>query len=522
MAAACIKLISAAFIFPVFLLLLLAGATASPNRKLSCDQTPYPKLCKAMLNSHYYDQPAGFRDQAIQATLARASAAHQLALAVDTSSLDAPAKAAWADCLQLCERTISNLNDSLSSSCSHDDSQTWFSAALANQETCRNGFTELGSSYHFTSSPFFSQNISDAVCNLLAINKAAAAPAAGGNRKLLSGRFPTWVSGADRKLLQSSSVNAVLVVAKDGSGNYKTISEAVAAAGKPRSGTSRFVIYVKAGIYNENVAVTQSIQNLMIVGDGIDKTVVTASKNVADGSTTFNSATFATDGNGFIARDMTFENTAGPQKHQAVALRSGSDLSVFYRCSFKGYQDTLYVHSERQFYRDCDIYGTVDFIFGDSAVVFQNCNLYARKPMSGQQNTFTAQGRTDPNENTGISIYDSVIAAASDLSPVQSSVKSYLGRPWKKYSRTVIMETNIGSLIDAAGWLEWSGNFALSTLYYAEYANTGAGADTTGRVKWPGYHVLTSASEAAKFTVGNFISGDSWIPATGVPYTSGL
>ncbi|KAI0523296.1 hypothetical protein KFK09_005691 [Dendrobium nobile] len=509
-----------------FMMTLLLFSTA---KALSCSQTPYPELCNSMVSTTNVAkenaQVGDFREVAIRVTLARAELAHQITSEIDISAYDELTKAAWADCLELCEDTIAQLNRSLSLACSHDDSQTWLSAALANQQTCREGFAELNSSFHFPSSPFQSHNISNAVSNLLAINKAAYA-APGGNRKLLSNdgrsRFPAWVSAADRKLLQSSTVNANLVVAKDGSGNYKTISEAVAASASKRSGTSRFVIYVKAGTYNEQVEIKSSMKNLMIVGDGIDKTVVTGSKNVVDGSTTFRSATFAVVGGGFIARDITFENTAGPQKHQAVALRSGSDLSVFYRCSFKGYQDTLYVYSQRQFYRNCDVYGTVDFIFGDAAVVFQNCNIYARKPLSGQQNTVTAQGRTDPNENTGISIHDSVIAAASDLAAVQSSVKSYLGRPWKQYSRTVILKTNIGSLIAPAGWLEWSGNFALSTLYYGEYMNTGAGSSTSGRVKWPGYHVITSASEAGKFTVGSFISGGSWIPATGVPYTSGL
>ena len=214
---------------------------------------------------------------------------------------------------------------------------------------------------------------------------------------------------------------------------------------------------------------------------------------------------------------MTFQNTAGPQKHQAVALRSGSDLSVFYRCSFEGYQDTLYVYSQRQFYRNCNIYGTVDFIFGDAVVVFQNCNMYLRQPLAGQQNTVTAQGRSDPNENTGISIHDSNIAAAESL----GSTQSYLGRPWKAYSRTVVMKSAISGAINPAGWLEWDGNFGLSTLYYGEYMNTGAGAGTASRVKWPGYHIM-DASDAAKFTVGSFLGGGSWISAAGVPFTAGL
>lgn len=102
--------------------------------------------------------------------------------------------------------------------------------------------------------------------------------------------------------------------------------------------------------------------------------------------------------------NITFRNTAEGIKHQAVAVRNGADMSTFYSCSFEGYQDTLYVHSQRQYYTECDIYGTVDFIFGNAAAVFQNCNIYPRLPSVNQFNAITAQGRIDPNQNTGISI----------------------------------------------------------------------------------------------------------------------
>lgn len=225
---------------------------------------------------------------------------------------------------------------------------------------------------------------------------------------------------------------------------------------------------------------------------------------------------------GFVARGITFRNTAGPQNHQAVALRSGADLSVFYRCGFEGYQDTLYVHSQRQFYKECYIYGTVDFIFGNAAVVLQNCMIYARRPMDKQKNTITAQGRTDPNQNTGISIHNSRVMASSDLVPVLGSFRSFLGRPWKQYSRTVFIQTYLDSLVDPAGWLEWDGDFALNTLYYGEYRNSGPGSSTSRRVRWRGYRVITSVAEAGRFTVTNFVAGRSWLPATGVPFTSGL
>ncbi|GKC34398.1 pectinesterase 2-like protein [Tanacetum coccineum] len=117
--------------------------------------------------------------------------------------------------------------------------------------------------------------------------------------------------------------------------------------------------------------------------------------------------------------------------------------------------------------------------------------IYGRRGMKGQQVTITAQGRTDSNQNTGISIQNSRIMAASDLKPVLSSFKTYLGRPWKQYSRTVFLENYIDSLVDPAGWLEWDGNFALNTLYYGEYRNFGPGSSTSRRVKWRGYRLQT-------------------------------
>ncbi|KAL0326863.1 UNVERIFIED_CONTAM: putative pectinesterase/pectinesterase inhibitor 6 [Sesamum angustifolium] len=504
-------------------------ANCGSNYNSICTQTPYPQLCNSLittipqttLDRDQFD----LRDISLRETLAQAQNAHKVISDMDLSSFDELGKSAWADCLELYEDTIDQLNRSSSRGTGAVDAQTWLSAAIANEQTCKNGFLDLKL---FTQLKSFNLILSGDdfpkfLRNSLAINKAKNVR----ERRLLSDwrYFPDWVSAGDRKLLvekSGGSVKADIVVAGDGSGDYRTISDALAAAAKQRNGTKRFVIYVKRGVYKENVEVKKSMKNLMLVGDGIDATIVTGSKNVQDGSTTFRSATFAVSGDGFIARDMTFENTAGAHKHQAVALRSGSDFSIFYRCGFKGYQDTLYVHSQRQFYRDCDIYGTIDFIFGDAVAVLQNCNIYVRKPMPNQKNTVTAQGRSDPNENTGIIIHNSYVRAFSDLRPVQDSYRSYLGRPWRKYSRTVFMKCTIEGLIDPAGWLPWSGTFGLSTLYYGEYMNTGSGASTNGRVKWPGFHVITSPDEAGKFSAGKFLAGESWITAAGVPFTAGL
>ncbi|XP_027335387.1 pectinesterase 2-like [Abrus precatorius] len=492
---------------------------SSNDIKLWCNQTPNPQPCEYFLSNnptHQYTsikQKSDFFKLSLQLAQERALRGHANTLSLGSKCRNPRETAAWADCVELYEQTISKLNQTVdpNTKCSQVDIQTWLSTALTNLETCKAGFYDLGVQDYVL--PLMSNNVTKLLSNTLSLNKVQY------QEPSYNGGFPTWVKPGDRKLLQASSSasRANVVVAKDGSGKYTTVSAAVNAA--PKSSSGRYVIHVKAGVYNEQVEI--KAKNIMLVGDGMGKTIITGSKSVGGGTTTFRSATVAVVGDGFIAQDITFRNTAGAKNHQAVALRSGSDLSVFYRCSFEGYQDTLYVHSDRQFYRECNIYGTVDFIFGNAAVVFQNCNIFARNPPN-KVNTITAQGRTDPNQNTGISIHNSKVTAASDLKPVQNSVKTYLGRPWKQYSRTVFMKTNLDSLINPAGWLEWTGNFALSTLYYGEYMNTGPGASTSGRVKWPGYHVITRASEASKFTVGNFIAGNSWLPATKVPFTSTL
>jgi len=518
------------------------GKTLSNSLKSVCSQTRFPERCVSSLATYETATLDNMMGLVMKESMERAQHAHEFAMSLSNNIMNEKERAAWQDCVQLFHNTMDRLNVCLTHDSVKKDIPTWLSAALTNQDTCLNGFRDFNLTTSSNIKSLLSSrvlNVSELLSNSLSMYKLSSRSADSlKNRRLLSlereeefhshyGRiekdgFPEWLSAADRRLLQSSSPasQANVVVAQDGSANYRTITQAVNAA--PQKSSKRYVIYVKAGIYNENVDISKTMTNLMFVGDGMDRTVVTGNKNVQDGSTTFQSATFAVSGNGFIARDMTFENTAGAQKHQAVALRVGADLSVVYRCSIKGYQDTLYVYSLRQFYREVDIYGTVDFIFGNAAVVIQNSNILARRPMSQQTNTITAQGRTDPNQNTGISIHNCRVSAASDLQAVKGSVKTYLGRPWKQYSRTVFMQSALDDLIDPAGWLEWDGNFALQTLYYGEYMNTGVGAATSNRVSWPGFHVITSATEAARFTVGQFISGNSWIPATGVAFTSGL
>lgn len=216
--------------------------------------------------------------------------------------------------------------------------------------------------------------------------------------------------------------------------------------------------------------------------------------------------------------DIGIENTAGPEKHQAVAMRVSGDKAVFFNVHMDGYQDTLYAHSYRQYYRDCVITGTIDFIFGDAAAVFQKCKMVVRKPMHNQACMVTAQGRKD-KRSVGITLLQNCeILPDKHLKP---PVKVYLGRPWKEYSRTIIMHSFIDGFIMPEGWSPWQGDFALNTLYYGEYENRGPGSDTSERVKWKGLHYLTQRV-AESFTPADIYMGDEWIRDVGVPYVSGL
>lgn len=425
------------------------------------------------------------------------------------------------DCLELLDLSIDLVSDSIAaldkrSRSEHANAQSWLSGVLTNHVTCLDEL-DLSSTKNGT--------VLDELVSRAKVALAMLASVTTQNEDVLRPvleKWPSWVSKRDRKLMELSGkdIKADVVVAKDGSGDYQTLGEAVAAA--PDKKKRRYVIYVKKGVYKENVEVTKKKWNLTIVGDGMNSTIITGSLNVVDGSTTFRSATLAAVGEGVILQDLCIQNTAGPEKHQAVALRVGADKSVINRCRIDAYQDTLYAHSQRQFYRDSYVTGTVDFIFGNAAVVLQNCQLVPRKPSKNQKNMVTAQGRTDPNQATGTSIQFCHIVASPDLEPVVDEFKTYLGRPWKNYSRTVVMESYLGGLIDPAGWAEWDGDFALDTLYYGEYLNRGPGAGTSERVKWPGYHIIIDPDEARPFTVAELIQGGSWLSSTGVEYVEGL
>ncbi|XP_010266532.1 PREDICTED: probable pectinesterase/pectinesterase inhibitor 34 [Nelumbo nucifera] len=523
-----------------------------PTQAISqtCSRTRYRSICVNSLLDFPGALSANDRDLVhitVNMTLQRVGKALYGVSEIANVAMDSLSRSAYEDCFELLEDSMDQLSLSLNSIAppgqrsgkpvgTTQDVLTWLSAALTNQDTCVEGLSGANG-YVRSQMENRLKDLTELVSNCLAIfaysggdQDFSGVPIQNRRRLMESSSdfqmedgMPAWLTRRERRLLEMpvSSIQADIVVSKDGNGTYKKISDAIKSV--PDYNSRRTIIYVKAGVYEEkNLKVGRKKTNLMFIGDGKSKTIITGGKNFFDNITTFHTASFAASGAGFIARDITFENYAGPAKHQAVALRVGADHAVVYRCNVIGYQDSLYVHSQRQFYRECDIYGTVDFIFGNAAVVIQNCSLYARKPMDMQKNTITAQNRKDPYQNTGISIHNSRVLATPDLQSSKANFSTYLGRPWKLYSRTVYMQSYIGDHVHARGWLEWNATFALDTLYYGEYMNYGPGAAVGQRVQWPGYRVITSPVEASKFTVAEFISGSSWLPSTGVAFLAGL
>ncbi|KAG0498228.1 hypothetical protein HPP92_002919 [Vanilla planifolia] len=372
---------------------------SGPTQAISqtCGLTRYPALCVSSLANFPGALDAGERELvhiSLNMTRQRVSASLYGASSIAGVTMDRLARSAYDDCVELLDDSVDQLSRSLEAvspkaadGADDEDVLTWLSAALTNQDTCAEGLDGVADGYVRRQMTNYLKDLEELVSNSLAIFAASrrsqdfsGIPIENRRRRrrslLSSGNvddgFPDWVNPTDRKLLQTpaKSIQADYVVAKDGSGTHKTIADAVKAA--PEGSSRRIIIYVKAGRYDENIKVARKKTNIMFVGDGMGKTVVAGSRSVYDKLTTFHTATFAATGAGFIMKEMTIENSAGPEKHQAVALRIGADRAVVYHCSIIGYQDTLYVHSLRQFYRECDVYGTVDFIFGNAAVVIQN------------------------------------------------------------------------------------------------------------------------------------------------------
>lgn len=507
-----------------------------------CAPTDYKKECELTLES----EAGNTTDPKLLIIAAFNSTIKHLGSALDKSDVlhqaehEPRAKEAIETCKTLMRLSRDEFIKSVNSISSFDfehmemmltNLKVWLSGAITYQETCLEGFDNttsqagqkmkqlLQSAMHMSSNALAIINdMADALSSLNFTKQ---------RRRLLSQNdkknndLPYWVQDkeATRRTLKEGEVGKLkpnVVVSQDGTGKYKTINDALQEV--PKQNAKPFVIYVKRGVYKEYVHVDKHMTHVVLIGDGANKTIITGNKNFIDGTGTYRTATVAVDGDNFMAIKMGFENSAGPEKHQAVAIRVQSDLSIFYKCQMDGYQDTLYAHTLRQFYRECTISGTVDFVFGDAVTVFQNCKFIVRKPLENQQCIVTAQGRKERHQPSAIVIQGGSIEADEAYYPVRFKNKAYLARPWKSYSRTIIMEVQIDDLIQPEGYLPWDTlGTGEKTCFYAEYNNKGPGADVSKRVKWNGIKKITP-QHALDFTPMRYFKNDLWIRETRIPY----
>jgi len=280
----------------------------------------------------------------------------------------------------------------------------------------------------------------------------------------------------------------VFTVAKDGSGDYKFIQDAIDAMRV--FPLEPITLYIKNGIYNEKIELPANNTDVTFVGESVDKTIITFNDYSGRGRlNTFTSYTAKISGNRFVAENITFANSAGPVG-QALALYVDADKAVFKNCRFLGHQDTIYTGGEnsRQYFVDCYIEGTTDYIFGPATAVFQNCTIRSKT------NSFITAASTTKGKKFGYVFLDCRILADSNVT------KLYLGRPWRAYSKTVFIRCELPKAIAAEGWNNWSNPENEKTAFYAEFRNTGEGADVRNRVAWS---KQLSEKEAREYSLEN-------------------
>ncbi len=285
----------------------------------------------------------------------------------------------------------------------------------------------------------------------------------------------------------SEKIKIDFVVAKDGSGNFRTVQEAINAVSDLRK--NQTIIYIKSGVYKEKLSLPSTKTYVKFIGQQVDSVILTfddyaGKKNIfGEEIGTSGSASFFVYGDDFTAENITFENSAGPVG-QAVAVRVASDRVKFIRCKFLGFQDTLYTYgygaASRQYYKDCYIEGTTDFIFGSSTAVFDQCRIFGKK--GGQ---FLTAASTPDTSMFGYVFIDSEITGGA------GPATYYLRRPWRPYAKTVFVRCALSDIVRPEGWHNWNRPEAEKTTFYAEFKNRGTGADVARRVPWS--HQLTGA-----------------------------
>ena len=313
---------------------------------------------------------------------------------------------------------------------------------------------------------------------------------------------PVWVVILALAWVTSSLARPDVVVAADGSGQYRSIQEAIMAAPARRAHEPRWEIQVRPGTYRERIYVQRERGHIRIAGEDAMTTQITYDLHAGmageDGKPigTFRTPTVQVDGDGMIWENLTLANAAGPVG-QALAVRVDGDRVEFRRCRFLGWQDTVLINRGRHYFADCYIEGHVDFIFGAATAFFDRCHIHCLR------DGYITAASTPQGTAHGFVFADGRITNAE-------GVKTYLGRPWRIFARTVFLRTEMSGGVRPEGWQDWGKPEAHSTTFYAEYGSTGPGAPAGSRAAWA--RALTE-KEAGELTSAAVLGGsDGWSP----------
>ncbi|WP_302560651.1 pectinesterase family protein [Phocaeicola sartorii] len=289
-----------------------------------------------------------------------------------------------------------------------------------------------------------------------------------------------------------------LVVSRDGTGDFRTLQEAVESARAFMDYT--VTIYVKNGVYKEKVIVPSWVENIDIIGEDRDKTIITYDDHAnINKMGTFRTYTVKVEGSDITFKNLTIENNAA-QLGQAVALHTEGDRLKFINCRILGNQDTIYTGAKftRLYFKDCYIDGTTDFIFGPSTALFENCMIHSKR------NSYVTAASTPKEAKYGYVFKHCKLTAEPGVDKV------YLGRPWRPYAYTLFIECELGKHIVPAGWHNWGKQSNEETARYMEYKNTGEGADVSERVAWS--KQLTKKEAEAVTVDAIFSTQSNWNP----------
>ena len=294
-----------------------------------------------------------------------------------------------------------------------------------------------------------------------------------------------------------------LVVARDGTGQFRTVNEAVEVCRAFME--YHKVILVKSGTYKEKVVIPSWLDNIEILGEDVNTTVITYDdhanirlESIEKGMGTFRTYTVKVEGNDITLKNITIENNSA-RLGQAVALHTEGDRLKVVGCRLLGHQDTVYTGKAgtRIYFAGCYIEGTTDFIFGPSTAWFEDCTIHSKA------NSYVTAASTPKDVKYGYVFNRCRLTAESGIDKV------YLGRPWRPYAYTLFMNCEIGSHIVPAGWHNWGNKDNEQTARYLEYNNAGPGAATKERAAWS--RQLTK-KEVKELTEHFFDRADSWKP----------